>query len=73
MPHLVAMAALRIPAGPEWVQPKYWYNGSVAAIKANVICHKYEEADRLMVEQLIAGRWEKNLHITKVLWEVIPR
>lgn len=59
MPHLIAMAALRIPCGPRWVSPEYWQAPAVEAIKAKVRCHRYELADHAMVQQLLEGRWEK--------------
>lgn len=59
MPHLIAMAALKVPAGPRWVSPEFWRDPAVEALKARVRCQRYEVGDQKMVEQLLAGRWEK--------------
>lgn len=59
MPHLIAMSALGIPAGPKWVSPEYWKDPKVAAIKAKVECHRDGDIDQKVVEQLLAGRWER--------------
>lgn len=66
MPHLIAMSALGIPAGPKWVSPEYWNTPVVEALKSKVSCHKYEHADQAMVQQLIEGRWEKTHSAIKV-------
>jgi len=66
MPHLIAMSALGIPPGPKWVAPEYWNNPAIEAIKAKVTCHPYEAGDAAMVQQLLAGRWEKNPHAVTV-------
>jgi 2-methylcitrate dehydratase PrpD len=66
MPHLIAMSALGITPGPKWVAPEYWNNPAVEAIKAKVTCYPYEAGDAAMVEQLLAGRWEKNPHAVTV-------
>jgi 2-methylcitrate dehydratase PrpD len=60
MPHLIAMSVLGVTAGPKWVAPEYWDHPAVNALKAKVRCLPYEAADQAMVQQLIAGRWEKN-------------
>jgi 2-methylcitrate dehydratase PrpD len=59
MPHLIAMSALGIPPGPRWVAPEYWTAPEVEALKSKVRCHRDEGIDRKVVEQLLAGRWEK--------------
>jgi 2-methylcitrate dehydratase PrpD len=53
------MSALNIPAGPRWVSPEFWNAPQVEALKAKVHCHRDEAIDRKVVEQLLAGRWEK--------------
>jgi len=66
MPHLIAMAALKIPAGPKWVAPEYWSSPTVAALKNKVTCHKYDIADQAVVSQLLGGRWEKSPSAVKL-------
>ncbi|MDB5985174.1 MAG: uncharacterized protein JWR16_227 [Nevskia sp.] len=66
MPHLIAMAALKIPAGPRWVSPEYWRSPQVEALKRKVECHRYELADQAVVQQLLDGRWEKVHSAVKV-------
>ncbi len=66
MPHLIAMSALGIPPGPRWVAPEYWNSERVNAIKAKVHCHGYDRGNQAMVEQLLAGRWEKNPHAISI-------
>lgn len=60
MPHLIAMSALGIPAGPKWVAPEHWTSPTVDALKSKVTCHMYETADQAVVSQLLSGRWEKS-------------
>jgi 2-methylcitrate dehydratase PrpD len=66
MPHLIAMAALKIPAGPRWVSPEFWRDPAVESLKSRVECHRYELGDQKMVEQLLAGRWEKTHSAVRV-------
>ncbi len=66
IPHQIAMLALGVPPGPKWVATEYWNDNTINAIKAKVHCHPYEAADATMVEQLMVGRWEKNLHSVSV-------
>jgi 2-methylcitrate dehydratase PrpD len=62
VPHVIAMSALRIPPGPQWVAPRYWNQTAVEAIKAKVRTHLLPEADRVFTEQLIAGLRTRDPH-----------
>lgn len=55
MPHVMAMSALRVPVGPQWVAERYWSDPQVAAIKSKVECHVWEEANRAVAEQILAN------------------
>jgi 2-methylcitrate dehydratase PrpD len=55
MPHVLAMSALRVPVGPQWVAERYWSDPQVAAVKAKVECHVWEEANFAVTEQILAN------------------
>jgi 2-methylcitrate dehydratase PrpD len=55
MPHVMAMSALRVPVGPQWVAERYWSDPQVAAIKDKVECLVWEEANREVTEQILAN------------------
>lgn len=55
IPHVIAMACLRVPPGPQWVAQRYWDDPVVESIKAKVRTHVSPEADQVLTDQLIAG------------------
>jgi 2-methylcitrate dehydratase PrpD len=55
MPHVIAMSALGIPVGPQWVAERYWHDPKVAATRSKVECHVWEEANASIVEQILAN------------------
>lgn len=55
MPHVMAMSALRVPVGPQWVASRFWSDPHVLAIKQKVECHVWEEANRDVTEQILAN------------------
>jgi 2-methylcitrate dehydratase PrpD len=55
MPHVIAMSALRVPVGPQWVASRYWNDPVVAAIRSKVECHVSEDANRAVIEQVVAN------------------
>jgi 2-methylcitrate dehydratase PrpD len=62
VPHVIAMAALGVPPGPQWVAPRYWDDPAVESIKAKVHCHVLPKADAVFTEQLIAGIRPRDPH-----------
>lgn len=59
MPHCIAMVALGIPPGPEWVDSRYWNHPQVETLKAKVRCEPFPEADEAAMEQLLKGTWTR--------------
>jgi len=55
MPHVMAMTALGVPAGPQWVAPRYWHDPAVVRLRSRVECHVWEEANASIIEQILAG------------------
>jgi 2-methylcitrate dehydratase PrpD len=55
MPHVMAMSALGVPVGPQWIAERYWTDPEVEAIKAKVHCHVWDEANREVTEQILAN------------------
>ena len=53
MPHLMAMSALGVPVGPQWVAQRYWKDPTVAELKAKVECHVWDQANRDVAEQIL--------------------
>lgn len=66
MPHLIAMVALGVRRGPEWVAERYWDDPAVESIKAKVTCHADDDANGVLVEQLVANNFEKFPYRIKV-------
>ena len=55
MPHVVAMSALRVPVGPQWVASRYWQDPSVVALRGKVECHVSEAANAVVTQQVVAN------------------
>lgn len=55
MPHVIAMSALRIPVGPQWVASRYWQDATVSELRNKVECHVSEEANAAVTEQIVAN------------------
>jgi 2-methylcitrate dehydratase PrpD len=55
MPHVMAMSALRVPVGPQWVAERYWADAEVAALRDKVACHVWEKANSEVAGQILAN------------------
>lgn len=55
MPHVMALAALGVPIGPDWVAERFWRDPQVAALRAKVVCHVWEEANASVTRQILAN------------------
>jgi 2-methylcitrate dehydratase PrpD len=55
LPHVIAMSALRVPVGPQWVASRYWADSAVAALRNKVQCHVSDEANNSVIEQIVAN------------------
>jgi 2-methylcitrate dehydratase PrpD len=55
LPHVIAMSALRVPVGPQWVASRYWADSEVAALRNKVECHVSDDANKSVIEQIVAN------------------
>ena len=55
MPHVMALSALRVPVGPEWVSSRYWHDPAVVALRDKVECLVWDEANAIVTEQIVAN------------------
>jgi 2-methylcitrate dehydratase PrpD len=55
MPHVIAMAALGVPIGPQWVASRYWNDPTVVELRRKVECHVSEEANASVTTQILAN------------------
>jgi 2-methylcitrate dehydratase PrpD len=55
MPHVIAMSALGVPVGPQWVASRYWNDPVVAELRSKVQCHVSAEANEAVIEQVVAN------------------
>jgi 2-methylcitrate dehydratase PrpD len=55
LPHVIAMSALHVPVGPQWVASKYWKDPVVTALRRKVVCHVSEEANKAVIDQVVAN------------------
>lgn len=55
MPHVIAMSALRVPVGPQWVASRFWADPAVVALRDKVECHVAEDANQSVIEQVVAN------------------
>jgi 2-methylcitrate dehydratase PrpD len=62
LPHALAMIALKIRSGPEWVVSRYWNDPKVETFKAKVGWHLLPGATEAATTQLLAGRWVRVPH-----------
>jgi 2-methylcitrate dehydratase PrpD len=66
MPHALAMIALNVRPGPEWISPRYWKAPEVEAFKLKVNCDILPSATEATISQLLAGRWVRYPHKIRV-------
>src|SRR6202012_1737179 len=44
-----------VPVGPQWVAPRFWADPAVVALRNKVECHVSDEANRSVVDQVVAN------------------
>jgi 2-methylcitrate dehydratase PrpD len=55
MPHVIAMSALRVPVGPQWLASRYWQDPFVVSLRGKVECHVSEAANTAVTDQVVAN------------------
>jgi 2-methylcitrate dehydratase PrpD len=67
LPHVLAMTALDVPPGPQWVSPEYWNNAAVESIKARVRTHVSAQMDKAFFDELLSGPRRRSPHSVRVV------
>jgi 2-methylcitrate dehydratase PrpD len=67
LPHVLAMTALGVPPGPQWISPVYRDNGAVENIKARVRTHVSPQMDKAFFHDLLSGPRRRSPHAVRVV------
>jgi 2-methylcitrate dehydratase PrpD len=67
LPHAIAMAALKIPPGPQWVAPRYWNDPVVEDVKRRVRTHVDPAMDKVLLDEALAsGIRTRSPHLVRI-------